>query len=433
MEDVCGALDLVNYGLALLYGVFLSTGMAGGWETKGQKIMIFALCPVSLLIQGVCWQLLGLEATRKLYPLIVHLPLALVLIFGLKKHWAVAAVSVCTGYLCCHLPRCASTVVTVATGSELAGEIVYTVLIAPVFLLLWHYFIRHAYNAMTYSNWSLALFGSLPVFYYIFDYATAIYSNIIYRGNRALAEMLPTILILFYVGFLTAYRAQLQKRVQAELHGSLLETELKQAEEEMTVLRQSETQAALYQHDMRHHLNAISGFLSTGQTEQAAAYIQNAKMEIEAITPKRFCENEMVNLLCSSFAGKAQRAGVRLLVDAKLPKVLDISDTELCSVLSNGLENALHAVTPLEAARKWVELSCWTRFNKLLIEIKNPCEGGIVMQEGIPVSQRPGHGYGCRSMQAIARRRGGICEFKEEKGLFQLQVMLPMNGGPAQG
>ena len=177
---------------------------------------------------------------------------------------------------------------------------------------------------------ALLLFGSLPVTYYIFDYATTIYSDALYSGIQALNEFLPTVLITFYVLFLPAFHLQ------------------------------------------------------------------------------------------------SQRQGAVLTVDASLPNDVAISDTELCSLLSNGLENALHAVADLPADRKQISLYCGVRQNKLLIEIRNPCAGPIVMRDGLPVSDREGHGYGCRSIQAIAQRNGGLCVFSARQGQFLLQIMLPV-------
>lgn len=177
---------------------------------------------------------------------------------------------------------------------------------------------------------ALLLFGSLPVTYYIFDYATTIYSDALYSGIQALNEFLPTVLITFYVLFLPAFHLQ------------------------------------------------------------------------------------------------SQRQGAVLTVDASLPNDVAISDTELCSLLSNGLENALHAVADLPADRKQISLYCGVRQNKLLIEIRNPCAGPIAMRDGLPVSDREGHGYGCRSIQAIAQRNGGLCVFSAQQGQFLLQIMLPV-------
>lgn len=177
---------------------------------------------------------------------------------------------------------------------------------------------------------------------------------------------------------------------------------------------------------MRHHLNMLDGLPSAGRPDEATAYIKNVQADIEAITPRRFCENHLVNLLCSSFTDKAQRQGAVLTVDASLPNDVAISDTELCSLLSNGLENALHAVADLPADRKHISLYCGVRQNKLLIEIRNPCAGPIAMRDGLPISDREGHGYGCRSIQAIAQRNGGLCVFSAQQGQFLLQIMLPV-------
>lgn len=116
-----------------------------------------------------------------------------------------------------------------------------------------------------------------------------------------------------------------------------------------------------------------------------------------------------------------------MTVDAGLPKELPVSDTELCFILSNGLEKALHAVVPLEESLKWVELYCGVRLNKLLIVIKNPYAGEITMRDDQPVSGRDGRGYGCRSIRSIATQNRGLCTFDAEHGVFTLRVMLPLS------
>lgn len=427
--DLLTLLNVFNYGLVLLYGLFLSTNIAGGWKDKRQKRYIFMLCPLLLLVQGVCWWMLGVSTVRQLYPLITHLPLVLILIFVLKKRVGVAVVGVCTAYLCCQLPRWVRLTFTGFTGSALMGEISYTLAIVLTYVLLHRCFVRIAYNAITYSTQNLFLFGSLPIFYYLFDYATVIYSDAMYAGIPALVEFFPTASILFYVAFLSAYHFQVQKRTQAELQHSMVEAELKQSAVEIESMRLAETQTAIYRHDMRHHLNVIDGFLSAGNPQQAREYIQNVQTDVETITRKRFCENEIVNLLCASFMGKAKRQGLKLKVDAKLPKQLPVSDTELCSLLSNGLENALNAAAQLTPPEKWVELYCGVQLHQLLIEIKNPYAGEVVLRDGLPLSKREGHGYGCRSISAIAEHNRGLCSFQAQNGIFTLRVLLPMGGG----
>lgn len=125
---------------------------------------------------------------------------------------------------------------------------------------------------------------------------------------------------------------------------------------------------------------------------------------------------------------------MQLQVDARVPGDLPISDTELCSLLSNALENALRVAGGLEPpARRVVALYCGIRLGKLLIEVRNPYDTPPVLRNGVPVTDEAGHGYGCRSIQAIAQRRGGLCQFLAEDGTFLLRVMLPVKGGASGG
>lgn len=297
-------------------------------------------------------------------------------------------------------------------------------------LLLAQFIFRRSFNyLLKYGNNRLfLLFSIIPLLYYIYAFAV---QNLDFSSFTSLSgyivRYLPTMeVFVLYFLLLHSYKTLSEKR-EIEALQAVLTQELDATEEQLALLNTAQTQTAIYQHNMRHHLNAVEGFLSAGETQQARDYIQKVRVDVEAISPMRFCENELVNLLCSSFSGKAERMGVRLKVETKLPQKLSLSDTELCSVLSNGLENALHAAAALEEPRKWVELYCGIRLNKLLIEIKNPYSGEVTMRDGLPVSSRDGHGCGCRSIQSIAEQHRGLCSFDPNDGMFTLRVMLPLD------
>ena len=435
LVDILGG---INCGLVFFFGAALSVSIAGGCMSRHEWALLFALCPVALALQTGFWLVWGLDATKDIYPLLVHLPLLLILIFGLKKPAGISLVSVCTAYLCCQLPRCTAVVTAAVTGSALVGQIVYSAAIAPIFLFLLRYFVPSARDTMTESRRALLLFGSLPVIYYVYDYTIAarislLYAEILspgatYSPGELVSEIFPMIVGLLYMAYTTAYRQQLQRQTQTELLNSMMAGQLKQAGAEMASLRQADALASIYRHDMRHHLTAIDGYLALGKSQQAREYIKNVLSDVEAITPQRFCENELVNLLCSSFSKRAERLSCRLTVKADIPDTLNVADSELSAILSNGLENALIATGMLEEKdRRWIRCSCGIRAGKLLVEIKNPYEGTVVLRDGLPVSSREGHGYGCRSIQTIVERNHGLCEFKTEGGIFTLRIVLPVH------
>ena len=269
------ALDIFCYVLVLIYGLALSADLStGGHVSRQQKYLLTLLCLLFLLMLALGLVLLGERTVKQLYPLVIHVPLVLILILFMKKSVGVAIVSTCTAYLCCQPPRWGRIAVEALTQSTLAAELVYILLMPVMYYLLRRFFVAAAYNTLTSSTAALLLFGSLPVTYYIFDYATTIYSDALYSGIQALNEFLPTVLITFYVLFLPAFHLQSQRRADAEMQRSMLEAELEQSQSEMDSLHRLETQTAVYQHDMRHHLNMLDGLLSAGRPDEATAYIK---------------------------------------------------------------------------------------------------------------------------------------------------------------
>ena len=49
-----------------------------------------------------------------------------------------------------------------------------------------------------------------------------------------------------------------------------------------------------------------------------------------------------------------------------------------------------------------------------------------VIQNGLPDSDRNGHGYGCYNIHTIVQRNGGLCSFDTENGLFTLRLIFPL-------
>ena len=400
-------LELFNYCLVTLFGFFLSAEFAGGWRTNRQRNALLALSILLLAVQGLAWMAFDVETVRKIYPLIIHLPLVLILVFLLKRPVTVALVCVFTAYLCCQLPRWVELAVAALTRSSLVGEIFYTAALVGIYLLLHRHFAKTVHEAMSRSRSVLLLFGGLPFVYYLFDYTAAVYSDVLYSGISALDEFIPTALADFFIAFLTAYHTQAQKQAQAELEKNLLHAQLKQSGLELQALRHTESQTAIYQHNMRHHLTAIEGFLAAGSTAQAREYIRKVHEDIGAITPQPICANELVNLLCASFLHQAEEQDIRFTVDARPPRDLAVSDTELCAILSNGLENALNAVKALPVQERLIRFSCEIRQNTLLNQFVNPYQGEIRIENGLPISTGSELRYGCRSILAIVQRRNG--------------------------
>lgn len=409
------------------YGFFLTISFSGGCASQKERLKIGVLFVGVFGVQVSCWALFGLTATWYFYPLITHLPIVMTLIFGLKKPFGVAVASMLAAYFCCQLPRWIGTLFLALLGTQFAFQVSYSLVIIPIFILLKRYFTAPAYKAMSYSKRSLLLFGMLPMFYYVFDYMTRVYSAVLYDHIQMVSEFLPAAMALFYVVFVSVYHGEVQRRNQMELQNAMLAMQFEQAKNELFSLQQIQEQTATYRHDMRHHFTMISGYLETEESAKAARYIKAAMQDIDRITPKRYCENIAINLVFSAFSDRAEKMGVNLSIEANIPETIPIPETALCTLFSNGLENAVLATAQLtDEKQKNVRVNCQLHKGKLLLYIKNPYIGEVAFQDALPKSDCPGHGFGSKSIRLITDMHEGYCSFEGKGGIFTLKVVLPL-------
>ena len=235
---------------------------------------------------------------------------------------------------------------------------------------------------------------------------------------------MPSICCIFYFVFIFYYYYKLEEQEQAERLAESLHMQLTHAAIDLNHMRTMQTQAASYRHDMRHHFTYLQALARTGNLDKIRDYIQTVQSDLDAITPKRFCSNELINLLLSAYDTKAESEGISLLVQASIPAELPLSDTKLCAILSNALENALHA--SIETEEKFIQVQLAERNQTLLIQISNPFIGTVSFQNGMPVSTQTGHGFGTKNIAAIADSYHGQFQFFAKDEIFTVRVLLPL-------
>ncbi len=420
-------LGLVNYTLILIYGAVISLNFSGYEKTRKNRIAIVLMIFLILLLQMVVFIITDYIVTSKLYPLIVHLPLILFIERYMKRPCSIAIVSVLTAYLCCQPPNWLGIAMHFLLKSEEAFFLGNSLGILIMLYLIRRFVAPSVNQVMSYSKRSLYIFGSFPFLYYLFDYSTTVYTEFLYSGVQIVAEFFPSILSMFYIVFVMVYSHEMRERNQLELNNAMLEAQSERAMNEIFALQQVQKQTAIYRHDMRHHLSLLYSYLEAGDGRKAMEYICQAQDSIDRIVPARYCENNTVNLILSFFVAKAEQSGVSLDIEVELPNHLPFPDTELCTLLSNGLENAVTAAAKDSDSNPGaVRLNCGIHKGNLLILIENAFGGKVVMKNGLPQTHEEGHGYGAKSIAMLAEKYSGYYSFALEEGLFTLKVVLPM-------
>ncbi|MDD4630398.1 MAG: GHKL domain-containing protein [Eubacteriales bacterium] len=436
-------IEITNYALLLIFGTIAAVSFAGYEKTARNRKAIALLVLAILSLQLTAYYSAGLLITARLYPLITHLPSVVFIVRYLKRPLPIAIVSVLTAYLCCQPPNWLGQAIQFFFDDTIAFFIGDSIGLFIMLYLIKKYIASPVNQVMSYSRRALYLFGSFPLIYYVFDYTTTIYTGFLYSGAKIVVEFFPSVISMFYIIFIIVYSNEMQKRNKLEMDNAMLGAQSERAKNEIYALQKVQNQTAIYRHDMRHHLSLLLGFLESGDSAAAMEYIRRTQVDIDGIVPVRYCENNTINLILSAFATNANQKGVTLDVDVVLPDTLPLSDTEICTLFSNALENAIEAATNKPGTEavsvrgfnshtdqgtevRTVRLNCRIHKGNLLILVENTYTGIVKIKNGLPQNLEEGHGYGTKSIAMLIDKYKGYYSFSAEEGLFTLQVVLPI-------
>lgn len=177
-------------------------------------------------------------------------------------------------------------------------------------------------------------------------------------------------------------------------------------------------------HDMRHQIRTIGG--NANVNANALKEMENAIRIYDAMfeTGSRALDVILTekSLLC-------HESGITINCIADGSSLNFMQDSDIYSLFGNLLENAINAVASLDAAERVIDLSIRRHGELLSINARNCYSGEITLRDGRPVSagDSRNHGYGTKSMAAIADKYGGTISFRAMGGNFAVNMLFPLN------
>ncbi len=180
-------------------------------------------------------------------------------------------------------------------------------------------------------------------------------------------------------------------------------------------------------HDLRHQIRALSsggaavdGAVLEDLARTVRMYdssVQTGNQALDTIlTEKRLlCESRHITLTC--------------IADGEALDMMAAAD--IYSLFGNALDNAIEAVGRLDdATRRSITLVVRRVMGCASVHVENYCAASVALAaDGLPATTKEdqvNHGFGTRSMQAIAKKYGGTFSVKTGEDTFAVDVMIPL-------
>ena len=418
------ALLSLLFGLCVLaFGICLSAAFAGIQFNRTNLTNFAIFCGFCSLLQLILIHFLGEDLVWKLYPLITHLPLILLLHLAYHKQLATAMTAVFTAYLLCQPSKWLGVLVLHLSGSPLFESLVRCLslaLVAYVALACLSGCLSDIFNK---DRRSVLIFGIIPATYYVFDYITGIYTDLWISSNRVVVEFMPLFLAITFMVFCSVYYKEYEQKTEAQRKEQIIRLTVEQQSKKIQAVKHSEQEIRLIRHDMRLLLSSLAVSIENGEHEKAQQMIASYTSHIDGTRLEHFCNIDTVNYVLSDYASKCEAEKIPFLFDVTLDSI-HVDEVSFCSILSNGLDNAFNAQMMLPPAQRKIKLMLKYSDGRLLISIKNPCARKIIFSDGLPVSDKKGHGYGTQSIRFLTERLGGNCQFSLQNDVFILRIIL---------
>ncbi len=251
--------------------------------------------------------------------------------------------------------------------------------------------------------------------YISYAHSNAINDNriIVYTNHYQLfAIQLLGIVSLFCIMF--AYKKLLQNfRLSTEL--SLLEQEERSLNQYVEEAKAHYEKTKSFRHDIKNHITVVKGFLQNGKLEQALDYIGDMEDITEELSFPYSTNNPVADILVGNKLGIAKNMGIDVCCSLCLPYPCFVRDIDFCIVLSNALDNAIHACNNMDRnAEKYIRVTGRIQGDFVLLEIENSFQGNGLFRRGTGLS----------NVKTIAEKYHGAISIKTQDTSFILSVLL---------
>ncbi len=233
-------------------------------------------------------------------------------------------------------------------------------------------------------------------------------------------EAVIFVMYIFTQILLYIYTYDIVNNVQLSANLAILESQINTQKDHVEQYFLDQELLREQRHDLRHQYAVLSGYLEKNETDKMRAYLNELIDAIPQSSFPTFCANQSVNSLCSYYATHAQNAGIDISIIIDIPEKSEkISDSHLCIVIGNLLDNALHANEGKKGER-FIKLRSSLEAGMLYITMDNTYVPGKkkVHADGSE------HGIGLLSVRNIAEAHGGSAEFFEGRDTFQSSVWM---------
>lgn len=178
-------------------------------------------------------------------------------------------------------------------------------------------------------------------------------------------------------------------------------------------------------HDQKNYILGLIDALENKKYENALSSLRNEYSVITNSVISQNSQNGILHLIVSNKTDEARRMGIEIDYSYRNIDRINISPIDLAIALGNALDNAIEATDKVTDKEKIIRLYVATQNNSVIINIKNPTEHNVDIDDlGTTKTDPSLHGFGIIGIKSIVAKYHGNVAFKCENKEFQTTMII---------
>lgn len=196
--------------------------------------------------------------------------------------------------------------------------------------------------------------------------------------------------------------------------------------EEVEVINQ---EVRRYRHDLANHLHMLYYFLEERNIEAATEYLNRMGVDLKKINKGFYyikTRNEAIDFILNSKLLIAREKGIKIKSTVEDMEILFIPNVDICTLLSNLLDNAIEACALYKGDESFIDLDMRLIKRNFAINIKNSANPVKTDENGNYLTNKKSgdHGFGMLQINRIIKQYNGYISRKYENNVFETKILL---------
>lgn len=191
-------------------------------------------------------------------------------------------------------------------------------------------------------------------------------------------------------------------------------------------LRRHQEEVMMLRHDMTKHLLYLQQSTTDKETFD---YLEELIGQQQALSPVVQSRNRKLDIILNAKLGEATGHGIAVeVIQADAPESLPLSDAELCALMMNLLDNAIHAACKAESP--FLRLDLHQKNGFFVFVCENAASSSDAPEEGQKKETVSEHGHGLRIIEQIIGKYGNLMETERSSDFYRVTIALPLRYTP---